>query len=259
MSIFLIFCSFIIYSGILNTNKGNAMNNKMKVLAVLTGLMLAGQASASEIKSEPQKDGSTKITVESTKLKGMDPVQVEYTISQDSPFNQVATQYDVKVYKVENDGSQVSKSGVYDNNSSLLKLGSEPKTMAKTVSTHKDPLATVSVGNETTYVKSVSRRVDFDKEIGSFTVVPGIVKSGFDFAAFPVGKDIYNVHLSQDELLGIQDFKAGEDAIGLPSVSSWSAANVVYLPEGKTARFDSPSFTVDGKSYKNVYLISAKK
>lgn len=235
------------------------MNNKIKMLAVLTGLLIAGQASAANVTSVPQKDGSTKITAESKDWKGESLLKTEYTISKDSPFNQVTTQYNVKVYQIEDNDGLVSKSGVYNNNSSLLKVDSEPKSAVQTVSTHKDPLATVSVGNETTYVKSVSRRVDFDKEIGSFTVVPGIVKSGFDFAAFPVGKDIYNVHLSQDELLGIQDFKAGEDAIGLPSVSSWSAANVVYLPEGKTARFDSPSFTVDGKSYKNVYLISAKK
>lgn len=235
------------------------MNNKIKMLAVLAGLLIAGQASAANITSVPQKDGSTKITAESKDWKGENLLKTEYTISKDSPFNQIPTQYNVKVYKIEDNDSLVSKSGVYDNNSSLLKVEAEPKAAAQTVSTHKDPLATVSVGNETTYVKSVSRTVDFDKEISSFTVVPGIVKSGFDFAAFPVGKDIYNVHLSQDELLGIQDFKSGEDAIGLPSVSSWSAANVVYLPEGKTARFDSPSFTVDGKSYKNVYLISAKK
>lgn len=235
------------------------MNNKMKVLAVLTGLLLAGQASAADVTSAHQKDGSTKITVESKDWKGENLSKTEYTISQNSPFNQVPTQYNVKVYKVENDYSLVSKSGVYDNSSSLLKVGSEPKAAAKTVSTHKDPLATLSVNNETSYVKSVSSTTDFNKDVGSYNVVPGIVKSGFDFNAFPVGEDVYNINLSQDELLGIKDFKSGEAAIGLPEVASWSATNVVYLPEGKTARFESPSFTVDGKSYKNVYLVSTKK
>lgn len=249
---------------------------KLKAIALLTCLVAAANSHAA-LTSTLNTDGSLTLkSAESTS-----PVKVKYNVDKDSPFIKSNKTYDFQIYRVESKDKLVNTTGVYDNNSPLLKIDGDLVSTSRVLGS---PVASMSIQRETPYIKSSSTTVikadslaktkvsgksvenpngaklfstKADEDVTVSTIVPGSIKSGLDFSAFETGKDIYHIDLSAVRLNEIKDFSTGGEHIGLPSTTSWSSSQKLYIPVGKTARINSPTYNVDGKDYQDVYLISA--
>lgn len=247
---------------------------KLKAVALLICLVAAANSNAA-LTSTLNNDGTLTLkSAESTSL-------VKYNVDKDSPFTKSNKTYDFQIYRVESKDKLVNTTGVYDNNSPLLKIDGDLVSTSRVLG---NPIANISIQRETPYIKSSSTRVikagslaktkvsgksvenpnsaklfssKADEDVTVSTIVPGSIKSGLDFSAFEIGKDIYHIDLSAVRLNKIKDFSTGGEHIGLPSTTSWSSSQKLYIPAGKTARINSPTYNVDGKDYQDVYLISA--
>lgn len=229
------------------------MKNKLRVVALIAGIICASQVNA-EIYSHAEKDGSLTITRLMPSSHDSKSQTTEYKIDKNSSFLKNPTIYDLKVYRVEANDSAITTTGVYSNGSPLLKVDGKFITKASVVGT---PIANISINNNVAYVKSVTTDVK-DQWRSTSKILAGNVKSGFNLTIFETGKNVYNIDLSQVNLDSLLNFKTGDDTIQLPRTTEWSTSNTMYIPKDKTARLNSMKYTIDGKDYQNVYLISAK-
>lgn len=182
---------------------------------------------------------------------------VTYHFNEDSVAVKKTVTYNLKVYQTEAKDRLVDSSGVYNDQSSLLNI-SEGKLLSD-VKFVGNPVGNISINNEKPYIQSVKTEIK-DSLNSSKSVSMDAIKTGFDLTTFYNGNDIYFVNISQVNLEKMNDFTSGEDTIQLPEVSKWSQqSSSIYIPEGKTARFNSSEYSFEGKKYQNIYLLSVKK
>lgn len=221
---------------------------KLKATVLLTGMIFSAFSHAVVVNEN--KDGT--IMVSDSSPSG---AKVQYVIDKNSPFIKEPTTYNLKAYAVEATKSLVSTTGVYDNNSPLLDVKGKLLVSSSVVG---KPVGNISSTTEKPYMKSVNTEVKDSLHSSSILNIDA-VKTGFDLTAFPINKDIYFVNIAQSNLEEIKKFETDGNYIELPQVNNWKTlSNNIYIPSGKTARIESSVYSVDGKEYKNVYLLSAK-
>lgn len=227
---------------------------KTKLAVVLIGISLVSQSHAS-IVSQTERDGSAKIIISSDNINPK--TKVEYEIDKDSPFNKIQTKYDLKVYTISEKDTLLSNTGVYDNDSILLKINGILNYTASTTTNSSNPVAWLNMNKGMAYVKSIENKVSPGKTTPTHTI-PAVASYGFNMTAINIGNDVYQVELSQSKLNEMKTLTIDNDTIGLPNTTTWTTQNSIYLPKGKTARFDSMPYVVNGKEYKDVYLLSTE-
>lgn len=220
---------------------------KLKASILLSSIILSATASAAVITDN--KDGTVMIKDEVPS-----GVKVEYVLDKNSPFAKEPTTYDLKAYAVEATKSLVSTTGVYDNRSPLLDVKGKLLVSSSVVG---KPVGRISSTTEKPYIKSVKTEVK-DSLSTSSTLNIDAVRTGFDLTAFQMKKNIYSVSIFQFNLEEIEDFEVDGNYVQLPKIKKWKTISDIYIPSGKTARIESSIYSIDGKEYKNVYLLSAK-
>lgn len=221
---------------------------KLKTIALFSGIIFSTISNAAVL-SHYDNDKSLLITT-SNPL----GVNVQYKFDKESSLTKEPTTYNLKVYKVKSTNSLIDTTGVYNDDSSLLKINGKLLLQSKTIG---NPVGNINSGSETSYIKSVS--IKTNDSFSETTVIPEVVNSGFNLTAFPKGKNIYSVNLEQSILEKLKTFSVDDYTIQMPNINAWNYSSTIYIPEGKTAIINSPKYKIDGEQYRNVYLLSIIK
>lgn len=218
---------------------------KLKTTVLLSALILSATANAAVITDN--KDGTIMIQNEIPSR-----VKVLYFLDKNSPLAKEPVNYNLKVYIVEAKKSLVTTSGVYNNNSPLLDVKGQLLTTANVVG---QPVGNISSTKEKSYLRSETTEIK-DSLNSLITSKMDVVRTGFDLAAFQIKKNTYSIGIFQSSLEGVKDFETDDSYVQLPQVNEWKTISEIYIPSGKTARIDSSVYKIDGKEYKNVYILS---
>lgn len=174
----------------------------------------------------------------------------------------------VSIYKQdmshENTLSKMNASGVYNDNSILIKdfINKDYKNILNSTVEGYDGLPLpYSNYKETPIVKSIVTDSD-GKGNTITTVVPGSVDEGYSLSLNKLGNKV-TVKIDDKVIKEIKKMKVEGKELSLPQIHEWSVSQQYIIGSNKTIRVDSPSYTkyVDGKkqSFKHIYIIKLKE